>query len=114
MNRAIAIVAMAACSCFALSQTSQSFYFDAKESKWSAVVMKQVTTVKNVLGNKKWALDIDAFVGAEFSGNPVAGLAIGKRFPLADKVDGYLGIGARVEGFVPSSPGPVFGIAWKF
>ena len=99
----------------AQTQWSTSMYYDLKDKSWAGVVTTPLTTFKSVLGLRGFEIDLDAFAGVSFgTGSPVAGFSLGKRFPLADTVTGYFGVGVKAENRVPVSVGPTLGLSVKF
>ncbi len=92
---------------------SMELYYGTQAKQTAIVASTKVTTFTNVLG-KGYTLDLDGFVGAYQSGSPVAGFSLGKRFPLADRVQGYLGLAFSVVQGKPNDFGPAFGVSVKF
>lgn len=101
----------------ALAQTKweTAMFYDFKSKGWAGIVTTPLATFRDVLGRKGLTLDLDAFAGVTFDGgSPVAGVSLGKRFPLADTVTGYVGLGIRAANREPVSAGPVFGLSVRF
>lgn len=90
---------------------SAALFYDAKSHQTSAIALYKITTFSHILG-KGFSLDLDGFAGTSISGQgAIAGLLVGKRFPLADQVQGYLGFGATIQNAQPVSGGIAFGIS---
>lgn len=108
------IIALAAVSATAFATDwATQLYYGIGTKQTAIVASTKLTSFTNVLG-KGWTLDLDAFAGSFSSGAPVAGVLIGKRIPLADQVNGYVGIAFSAVQGRPTDFGPCVGISVKF
>jgi len=92
---------------------STQLYYGVNSKQTALVASTKLATFTNVLG-KGWTLDLDAFAGSFQSGNPVAGVILGKRVPLADQAQGYFGLAFSAVQGRPVDFGPAIGISVKF
>lgn len=112
MKKLAIVLTMLPCLASAQDWSMQMFY--GTQAKQTAIVAStKVTEFTNVLG-KNITLDLDAFAGAFSSGAPVAGFSLGKRFPLADRVQGYAGFAFSVSQGKPNDFGPMAGLSVRF
>jgi len=94
---------------------STAWVYDLKYNESSAVVLKQIGTLHNVIG-KGFELDVQAFAGSNVSrkGRPVAGVLLTRGFDLAQEVSGLVGFGLNTQDGRQVSFVVAAGASWRF
>ncbi len=111
MRTTVAILALAPAVCSGQSLT-YAYDFGLKEA--APVVTSPVGRLTNVFG-KGFSLDVDGFAGVTLkSKTPLAGFLVGRRFPLANEAQAYVGAGLSIAQGRSFSPVAGLGLTWKF
>lgn len=115
----VAATSLLVCASQAQDAYAGSFYFDVRDHLAYAVVVKPVTTIRDIQIGKtpKFSLDVNAFAGAGIKdGQAVAGFSLTRTWHVAQNADLLLGVGfaMRQGEKLPSSTGPMLGLRVSF
>lgn len=115
MKRLLVLLCLAL-SCIGFSQDHQwsiAAYWDARTKTTNAVVLRRIGIVEKPFG-LKFDLEVDGFAGSDMDSNLLAGVSIGKTFPVAQNADFKFGLGVSTQQNKPSGIGLILGLAWRF